>query len=1203
MSRRNSITRTKARTRRDSGTQLDYYYKIVNKTILSNQNPVTGLLAATPNTDHSWIRDDVYSIMAVWALALAYKKHADKDYGRAKAYELEQCVVKLMRGLLMAMTLQTNKVEKFKYTYDRRDCLHAKYSALTCRTVVGDTEWGHLQIDAISLYLLMLAEMTASGLQIIFTLDEISFIQNLIFYIEYAFMIPDYGIWERGDKTNHGLPELNASSIGMAKAALESLDELNLFGAHGGDSSVIHVMPDTIHWCNIILSCMLPRESQSKETDAALLSIISYPAFALNDMELVNVTRNEILKKLQGNFGCSRFIRDGYKTAKEDPSRLHYEPWELKAFENIECEWPLFWCYLVLDGIFYDNYEQVDVISQKLDRVLIKDEDSTKLVPELYSVPAYKVEEEYKNPKSQERVPLGKKPHMWAQSLYIIGQLLRNNLIAPGELDPLNRRLVIQPKPDLVVQVCVLAESEEIQSKMLNNHNISIQTVADVAPIKIYPAKALAYIYSFLGKNERLELTGRPVTEIGFLVTSKLYAMRENILAFSPTFMDNKSFYLATDLEYSLDLFRTFLQVIEKNWVGISGRPTVVFVITKDIYNVHENSGSQLISTIKKLYSGYINGARVQLGKLDDFIKTACLTNLTFLGTENENNVLQYFESLESNNKQIDDSNKLKANNSGSNVQSVAINEKRNKKLGSIMGIVKRTRSIQYGAEGASCPNDLNVIKETDHEEKIKDSSKKSEKPEIGITVDDKEKRHRSDSANHNATQYQSMNDEDLLSMLKETKFLNDEADILHYLFETKGVNWVITGKNFTGSVLKDLILDLFEKASRRKIWWLVRHSAGMLDMRHDELAQAVLSIIVRQKQVSIGIPSERKDSEITIKSPLPSDQIYKQIKKAWATDISMIMVTQELILFLALFVATEPHLFDGMVRLRVGLIIQVMIGELERALNCSVEEATDHLLNLSPFEMKTLLHMIVSGKEMSATSVYSYKIPSAKDDDSKKELERRFLQNELKQDKSVNSKPIMLSINDDENESEDEVSDKHGLWIRRRRLDGSLNRVPIGFYSNVWMALERCQGIKIYNNVLNQSLTREMTKEELKFSLIVEELLNCIAEPEYRQLIVEACMLLTMLSNNESKFYLNDVIVVDKIVERANDLFLTEQIKFNGDATLCCSIGKRCTGTHGICEHFYDLAPSGRYGSMNYLFKALTQLIKFHDHPDCIVS
>ena len=80
-------------------------------------------------------------------------------------------------------------------------------------------------------------------------------------------------------------------------------------------------------------------------------------------------------------------------------------------------------------------------------------------------------------------------------------------------------------------------------------------------------------------------------------------------------------------------------------------------------------------------------------------------------------------------------------------------------------------------------------------------------------------------------------------------------------------------------------------------------------------------------------------------------------------------MVTQEIIIYLTLFIGTEPQLFEGMVRLRIGLIIQVMIGELERTLNCSVEEATDHLLNLSPFEMKTLLHMIISGKEMGVTS------------------------------------------------------------------------------------------------------------------------------------------------------------------------------------------------------------------------------------------
>ena len=43
------------------------------------------------------------------------------------------------------------------------DSLHAKYCAHTGMPVVGDGEWGHLQIDATSLFLLTLAQMTASG--------------------------------------------------------------------------------------------------------------------------------------------------------------------------------------------------------------------------------------------------------------------------------------------------------------------------------------------------------------------------------------------------------------------------------------------------------------------------------------------------------------------------------------------------------------------------------------------------------------------------------------------------------------------------------------------------------------------------------------------------------------------------------------------------------------------------------------------------------------------------------------------------------------------------------------------------------------------------------------------------------------------------------------------------------------------------------
>lgn len=94
--------------------------------------------------------------------------------------------------------------------------------------------------------------------------DEIAFIQNLVYYIEIGYRTPDFGIWERGDKTNQGIRELNASSIGMAKAALQALNDVgDLFG-DGSKGSVILVLPDEIQQCSAVLDSMLPRESFSK---------------------------------------------------------------------------------------------------------------------------------------------------------------------------------------------------------------------------------------------------------------------------------------------------------------------------------------------------------------------------------------------------------------------------------------------------------------------------------------------------------------------------------------------------------------------------------------------------------------------------------------------------------------------------------------------------------------------------------------------------------------------------------------------------------------------------------------------------------------------------------------------------------------------------------------------------------------------------
>lgn len=54
------------------------------------QDPVTGLLPGSTDQPDAWVRDNVYSIVSVWALSLAYRKNADRDEDKAKAYELEQ---------------------------------------------------------------------------------------------------------------------------------------------------------------------------------------------------------------------------------------------------------------------------------------------------------------------------------------------------------------------------------------------------------------------------------------------------------------------------------------------------------------------------------------------------------------------------------------------------------------------------------------------------------------------------------------------------------------------------------------------------------------------------------------------------------------------------------------------------------------------------------------------------------------------------------------------------------------------------------------------------------------------------------------------------------------------------------------------------------------------------------------------------------
>ncbi|XP_050052174.1 probable phosphorylase b kinase regulatory subunit alpha isoform X2 [Dermacentor andersoni] len=1215
------------RSRRNSGVRLDYYQRLVCRTILDYQDPVTGLIPSHKQDDHAWVRDNVYSILSVWALSMAYRKNADLDEDRAKTYELEQACIKMMRGLLLAMMRQKDKVEKFKQTQNPADSLHAKYSSQTTATVVGDREWGHLQLDATSLYLLILAQMTASGLQIVFNLDEVNFIQNLVFYIEATYCIPDYGIWERGDKTNHGLPELNSSSIGMAKAALQALDDLDLFGGKGGPFSVIHVLADEAQKCNAVLQSMLPRESNSKEVDAALLSVIGYPAFAVEDPELIAQTRKSILQKLKGKYGCKRFLRDGYKTAKEDPSRLYYESWELQHFENIECEWPLFLCYLVIDACFRGERLEVEEYCDALEQVLLLTDDGLKLVPEMYAVSADKVEAEYKNPHSQPRVHVGMTPFMWAQSLFIIGRLLQEGFIVPGELDPLNRRLASEKRPDVVVQVVVLAEDHIIQEKLMH-HEIFVQTIQDVPDFEVLPARVLGHIYTYLGRSSKLGLSGRQSRDVGILSTSKMYLFKDSLLVFTPQFADQHRFYLASDTDLLIDTFKTEVAYLKSAW-RMLGRPTVILPVSQDLLHNGKIPG-EVIATIKKLKSGYTTGTRILLGTLEEFVSTSCIASLSFVGNQEEGHPecipaeLREYLNKEFSRKDVRrDSIFLRRQSIIGPPKSPSAFGSRGK-LG-VKGLVKRSRSIHV-ENFFSCDQPSS----TKSEELLPTLSEDSyggvgDTGSPAYDTDEEELCEMVDQPSNATTlglsqlQLDKVSEKELLDLLEESDSLEEHGDILHCLvlnkyteglweFEEatgkhersskqyctypaacKGLKWdTELGDGNRVITVRHLLKELYEKAYKEHKWGLVRHVAGLLGKKVEDLAKAVTDLLVRQKQVTIGMPPM---NEYTITRPQPAKQLRIIIYKAHGADKSAAMLTQELLVYLSMFIRTEPELFQEMLRLRVGLIIQVMVSELGRSLQCSADEASEYLLNMRPFEMKMLLRQILSGKEFvilnSSEGVFS--VQSSKIN--------KALQHTMRDSIVTSTK------------KQDETFDRQGQWIRRRRLDGALNRVPMGFYPRAWKLLERCVGLSIEGKVLSQHLTKEMTQGELKFALEFEHVLNCIPQPEYRQLMVEAIMVLTLLAEHNVVTFINKVISVDGLVQHAYKVFLEDQKLCNGDATLCCATDgvpkSHCNRVANLCQHFYDSAPSGCYGTMTYLIKAVAMTVD--DLPntnlDCTIS
>ncbi|CAH8566035.1 unnamed protein product [Schistosoma margrebowiei] len=1197
--------------------KLDFYFTLLESSILCYQHSITGLIPSSSKSSHAWVRDNTYASLSIWGLSLVYRKLPDVDEDRCRSYELEKCVVKLMRGILICYMKQSDKVELLKKTQNPIHSLHAKFDSTSYKTVVGDLEWGHLQIDAISVFLLILAQMTAAGLRIIWTLEEVAFVQNLVFCIEHAYRIPDYGIWERGDKTNHGLPELNTTSVGMAKSS----------------------------------HSFTPSNSS--------------------------------------------------RSASRRPS---------------------------------------EITTQVLSRTCC-------YVPESYSLPIDAIDAEIAHPHTQTRVPVGALPHIWGQSLYILASIIYEGLLLPGEIDPLGRRMVTEPKPDLSVQVVLVAEDNEIKQQLME-YQVEVQTFEEIyneAGINVYPAKILGQLYRHLGACEKLSLSGRSTGEIGIFSTSQFYRLGDETLAFLPQFFDHHAFYLNLDIEFLLDCFRTCIGYLKHAWTS-PGRPLLLFPIYRRYFR-SDAIPTPLSSAIKKMASGYMNATRVILGTLRDFEETSCLRQIDF--SESAQAILQRAKSITSCTSQrrmtlnvrtdsltVDEnhftvssgdsiltgggispvvpeldsferhtmrrksmalahavsldlfnrntvewtSDNHGENNTNSSWQvemddpldgqtdddltNYRLLQTQNEDLTSKASRLALKRIINPESNTSStvtCQHEKSSTSRShEHHQQVdpnitcqttdsntcggqqsqrspshlvsSDQINPTNSPNYSGTHSRRTSEGRSSICGPDSTDWlNSLSPDQLVKRLRCTDNLAEQVEILGRLHQLCGLDWNTGIDPTQPATVRSLLKEVYERATQTTSWFLLRYTAGLLGKRADSLAKSLADILVLQKQVTVGLPPEPREK--VIDAPLSPDQLCDLIQEACGEDSLMTILTQEILIYLSMFARTQPQKLENILRLRIGLIIQMMAAELARGLGLTVEDSLYALFSMRPIDTKRLLHNLLNGEDMrivktnqtfhrKSTGQPIKLINTTLTNQDNLQVTLDTISGSVKK-RSTASRPLIASRKQSivasvttEAENENCQTDLRSLWSRRRKIDGALNRVPPGFYKRVYVTLTHMQGLSIGSLILSHNLTKEMTMDEHKFALTVEHVCTMVSTPEYRQLIIEAIHVLgsLMMHDVDNRIFIDCIVKVEDVVEKANNLFLIDQIKYGGNATVCCAKPMKqsgvtdstpsnnnqarkqstltCNGLHNICQRFYDTPPAGKFGTMSYMVRAVSELL-----------
>ncbi|MFN2381219.1 MAG: glycoside hydrolase family 15 protein [Guyparkeria sp.] len=1002
---------------------LDTLFVEVRRHILDRQHPISGLLpASTAVTAHgdytdAWVRDNVYSILGPWALGIACRREGQS----ARAFELDQAVVRNMRGLLLAMMRQADRVERFKRHLDPIDALHAKYDTATGRAVVGDEEWGHLQLDATSLFLLMLVQMTAGGLTIVQSRDEVDFIQNLVWYLSRAYVVPDYGIWERGNKINHGVRELNASSLGIVLAALESADGFDLFGEQGDDRSRLQVVPDDLARVQQCLEAILPRESASKEIDSALLAVIGFPAFAGGERSVEVSERIET--KLAGRYGYKRFLRDGHQTAVEDETKLHYEPEELEAFAHIECEWPLFLTYRLINACFEGDHAAAAAFHRQIEQAAVC-ECGAPVLPELYYVPAESIEAERLHPGSMRRLANANRPLVWAQSLWVVGRLLLAGRIRPEDMDPIGRHRVGERADRTEIGVALLACTSSVADR-LETAGIAPISRQDRTRTAVISADVVVERLASMGENAHLDLSGRPKRRLLGLSAGRVIVADRLEAAVIPALFDTDTFLLGRDTQLLVHEVRTSLAYLGQ-YAQASAQP--LWVVPVYDWMLDGPGGEEMLAFCHELVAGRVGPVPVRLEHLDALAATASRWRLP---------------------GRLPDS--------------------------------PARRSIAPGHwvhEG-----DVSALAESLGEEPSTD---------------------------------------EMLAAFARVAALDERLALLEWLggadLPEERLFADVDGEVRDRQGHAVALLRLAQQVGAWRVMRLAADLAGVVD---GFLEVALMDLVVRQKRLVVGRSYSRA---AVIDAPISNHEMLRRIDAYCDDDPRERALTQELVIHLGAWLRAEPALFHGVITLRTGPLLQILVALRARETTTPPSRALDELVGMPPHALRARLREAIGWR------------------DQPERLEALHRRDAGATPQALSPNPTPGGITGRPSKPDGSAHGRSPTvdWYHHRQIGGAMSRLPERFYEGVWELLGHVPALVIGNrfdarNVLDSQLYRgQFTAGEHNFALAVEHRLNRIEAPEYRELSVEAVSALVEIVGHAPQLAIEEPLVLDVVIGHA---------------------------------------------------------------------